>query len=111
MKKIICLACACAALLTAYCGKDYRPYLVGKWDAGKAALGSEMIVTVKGDGTLTAEITNKDIQPVTAKYTIVGDEFTIMFPKLPLSYKIVYLDKERLVMKSKYARITWMRLK
>lgn len=110
MKKIITLSAVCFTLFFATCAKNYSRDIVGKWDAGKAALNSSITVTIRGDSTMTAEMSNLDMKPVNATYAIVKDKFIIKFPSFVMSYKIIKLDRKVLVMKSKFGRITWNRL-
>jgi hypothetical protein len=110
MKKIILISAVSLALLIASCGKDFSKDIIGRWDAGKAALSSTITVTISSDSTLKAEISNLDMKPVNATYTIVKDKFIIKFPSFVMSYKIIKLDKKVLIMKSKFGRITWKRL-
>lgn len=110
MKKIVTLSAVCLALLFASCAKNYSRDIVGKWDAGKATLNSTMTITVRGDSTMTAEMSNLDMKPVNATYVIVKDKFIIKFPSFVLTYKIIKLDRKVLVMKSKFGKITWNRL-
>jgi hypothetical protein len=109
MKKIFLISAVGLALLLASCGKDYSRDIIGRWDAGKAALNSTITVTIRANSTMTAEISNLDMKPVNATYTIVKDKFIIKFPSFVMSYKIIRLDKKVLVMKSKFGRITWNR--
>lgn len=97
-------------LVVLSCAKDYRHDLVGRWNAGKATLNNDILVTVRADGTITAQVTNAGMKPVNASYTIVGDRLTIVFPSYSLSYRIVSIDNASLVMKSRYGKITWKRL-
>ena len=110
MKKIFLISAIGLALLIASCGKNYSKDIIGRWDAGKAALNSTITVTIRGDSTLKAEISNLDMKPVNATYTVVKDKFIIKFPSFVMSYKIINLDRKVLVMKSKFGRITWNRL-
>jgi hypothetical protein len=110
MKKVLMLSAVGLALLFLSCAKNYSKDIVGKWDAGKASLNSTITVTIRGDSTMTAEMSNLDMKPVNATYAIVKDKFIIRFPSFVLSYKIIKLDRKVLVMKSKFGRITWNRL-
>jgi hypothetical protein len=110
MKKVFLISAVGLALLIASCGKDFSKDIIGRWDAGKAALSSTITVTISSDSTLKAEISNLDMKPVNATYTIVKDKFIIKFPSFVMSYKIIKLDKKVLIMKSKFGRITWKRL-
>jgi hypothetical protein len=101
----------CITLLAVSCARDYSKDLVGKWNAGKASQNSEIIVEIRADKTLTAMITHADIKPVIAAYTVEKDRLSIKFPQFDMSYRIVKLDKDVMVMKSKFGRITWNRLK
>ncbi len=110
MKKIFLLPAICLVLFLASCAKNYSRDIIGKWDAGKASLNSTITVTIRGDSTMTAEMSKLDMKPVNATYTIVKDKFIIKFPSFVLTYKIIKLDRKVLVMKSKFGRITWNRL-
>ncbi|OHD63350.1 MAG: hypothetical protein A2176_00130 [Spirochaetes bacterium RBG_13_51_14] len=110
MNRFFNLLIVIAICTVASCGRDYRKAIIGRWDAGKATLESRILVTIRGDGTLTAEITNSDIKPLAGTYQIDKDRINIKFPRLDMSYRIVTLDKKVLVMKWKYAKITWLRL-
>jgi hypothetical protein len=111
LKKILCLFAAGLVVFTFSCVKDYSKSIIGKWDAGKASMDKTMIVEIQGDGNLLAHITHADMKPVRATYTIDNNRFEMKFPGFSLSYKIIQLDDSVLVMKSKYSRITWKRLK
>lgn len=112
MKKILVISVMGAALFLVSCAKDYSKDLVGKWNAGKASFNNnDLLVTIRPDNTLVAEITNADIKPVHATYTLNKEKFVIKFTKFDLSYKIIKMEKDVLVMNSRYGRITWNRLK
>jgi len=110
MKKLLILSAVGLALLFDSCAKNYSRDIIGTWDAGKATLNSTITVTIRGDSTMTAEMSNLDMKPVKATYAIVKDKFIIKFPSFVMSYKIIKLDRKVLVMKSKFGRITWNRL-
>ncbi len=112
MEKIIIIPLIGAAFFFASCTRDYQKDLVGKWHAGKASFNNnDLMVTIRADNTLTAQITNSDMKPVQSTYTVKKDRFVIKFSGFDMSYKIIRLDKDTLVMKSRYGRITWKRLK
>jgi hypothetical protein len=111
LKKILYVSAAGLVLFSFSCGRDYGRAIIGRWDAGKASLDKTMIVDIQGGGNLTAHITNADMKPVKATYTIEKNRFEIKFPGFSLSYHIIQLDDSVLVMKSKYSKITWKRLK
>jgi len=111
MKKIACASIAALMLVAVSCKKDYRKDIVGKWDAGKATLESEIFVTIQADGTLTTMISGIGMKPMSGTWQLNSDHVTFKFPGLELSYRILELDDKILVMKWKYARITWHRMK
>lgn len=111
MKKIACLSLAVLVLTAVSCKKDYRKAIVGEWNAGKATLENDIRVTVRADGTMTSWITKSDMKPLNGTWHIEGDNVTFKFPRLDLPYRILKLDEQVLVMKWKYAKITWHRLK
>ncbi len=111
MKKTGCIVALLFFTITLSCTKDYRKAVVGKWNAGMATMKSDMIVTIKDDGTFTAEISGYDMKPVPGTYRFKNERIYFSFPKIVLSYRIISLEGDTLVMKSKYARITWQRLK
>ncbi|MBN2158570.1 MAG: hypothetical protein JW807_04175 [Spirochaetes bacterium] len=111
MKKIFSLITAALLLVVSSCSKDYSRDLVGRWNAGKATLNSDIMVTIRDNGTLTAQITNTEMKPADASYLVRKDRLTIVFPRYSLSYKILSLDDKKLVMRSRFGRITWTRLK
>ncbi|MBN1497142.1 MAG: hypothetical protein JXA07_10270 [Spirochaetes bacterium] len=112
MKKAIIITMISMALLAVSCARNYSKDLVGKWYAGKATFNNnDLMVTIKPDGALVAEITNADVRPVNATYTLERDKLVIKFTGFDLSYRIKELDKDLLVMESRYGRITWKRIK
>jgi uncharacterized protein (TIGR03066 family) len=109
-KRTIVTALAVAMAFTA-CSRDYNKDLIGTWDAGKATLEKNMTVVIKGDGTMTAEIKDLDMKPIKGTYELDGDKLVFRLSLLNLSYTITKLDRKVLVMKNKYARITWNRIR
>lgn len=111
MKKIAFLSLSLLVLSAVACTKDYRKAIVGEWDAGKATQENEIRVTIRADGTMTSWITKSDMKPLNGTWAIDGDHVTYRFPRLDLSYRIIRLDDKVLVMKWKFAKITWHRMK
>ena len=111
MKKIACVSIAALMLTAVSCKKDNRTALVCEWDAGKATMQNNIRVTVRADGTMTSWITRSDMKPLNGTWSVEGDNVTFKFPRLDLSYRILKLDDQVLVMKWKFAKITWHRLK
>ena len=111
MKKVILITILAAMVALTACSKDYSRDIIGTWDAGRATLEKNMTVVIKGGGTLTAEIKDLGMKPVKGTYALDGNNVVFSFSSLKLSYKILTLDKKTLVMKHKYARITWKRIK
>jgi hypothetical protein len=111
MKKLAYLSIAALMLVTVSCKKDYRKAIVGEWNAGKATLQNDIRVTVRADGTITSRITKSEMKPLNGTWLIEGDNVTFKFTRLDLSYRILTLDDQVLVMKWKFAKITWHRIK
>lgn len=111
MKKLAYLSIAALMLVTVSCKKDYRNAIVGEWDAGKATRENDIRVTVRADGTMTSWVTRSDMKPLNGTWLLEGDNVTFKFPRLDLSYRIITLDDQVLVMKWKFAKITWRRMK
>ncbi|MBN2078181.1 MAG: lipocalin family protein [Spirochaetes bacterium] len=111
MKKTGCIALLVFISFALSCAQDYRKGVVGKWNAGMATTEKDMVVTIRGDGTFTAEIMGHDMKPAPGTYRINRGRIYFSFPKIELHYKIISLDEETLVMSSKYARLTWHRVK
>ncbi len=111
MKKVIIISILSVAALFTACGRDYSRDLVGTWDAGKATLEKNMTVVIKGDGTLTAEIRDLNMKPLRGTYHLDGNRLVFKLSLFDLSYRIDKLDREVLVMRNQYARITWNRIK
>jgi hypothetical protein len=110
MKKILIFAAIAITMAIAGCSRDYSKELVGTWDAGKATLEKNMTVIIKGDGTMSAEIKDLGMKPVKGTYNLKGNNVVFKLPAFDLSYRIVKLNREVLVMKYRDARITWNRL-
>lgn len=111
MKNSIIVALLALTVIAVACSRDYRTDLIGTWDAGKATLDKNMTVVIKDDGTMTAEITDLNMKPIKGTYRLDRDKIVFKFPTIDLSYTIVKLDRQVLVMKWNYARITWHRIK
>ncbi|HOT44170.1 MAG TPA: hypothetical protein PLM53_19250 [Spirochaetota bacterium] len=110
MKHGIVVSALTVALAFAACSRDYSKDLVGTWDAGKATLEKNMTVVIKSDGTMTAEIKDLDMKPIKGTYRLDGNSLVFKLSLFNLSYTISRLDRKVLVMKNKYARITWNRI-
>jgi hypothetical protein len=111
MKKLAFLSLAALMLVTVSCKKDYRTAIVGNWDAGKATLDNEILVTIRADGTITTVITKSGMKPLNGTWLLDGDHVTFKFPRLELPYRILTCDDRVMVLKWKYAKITWHRIK
>lgn len=111
MKKAVCVSLAVLALVAVSCKKDYRTAIVGNWDAGKATLHNEILVTIRADGTLTTMISKSGMKPMNGTWAVDDDRVVFKFPGLDLSYRILRLDDSVMVMKWKFAKITWHRMK
>jgi hypothetical protein len=110
MKKLALLSMALLVFAVVSCKKDFRTVIVGEWNAGKATQENDIRVTVRADGTITSWITKTDMKPMNGTYLVEGDRVTFKFPRLDLSYRILQLDDKILVMKWKFAKITWHRI-
>jgi hypothetical protein len=111
MKRIACLSLTLFVLTVVSCKKDYRKDIVGNWDAGKATQKNEILVTIRPDGSLTSMITESGMKPMNGTWIVEGDNVTFRFPGLDLSYRILTLNESVMVMKWKFAKITWHRMK
>lgn len=110
MKKTVYIILLALPVFVLTCGQNYQKGVVGKWNAGKATSDKDMIVTIRGDGTFTAEIMGYDMKPAPGTYRINKGRIYFSFPKIDLHYRIIKLDDRTLVMHSKYARLTWHRV-
>jgi hypothetical protein len=110
MKQSIIVSALAMAVLMSACSKDYSRDIVGTWNAGKATLEKNMTVVIKNDGTMTAEIKDLDMKPIKGSYRLDGNSVVFKLSRINLPYRIVKLDRKVLVMKNKYARITWNRI-
>ncbi len=111
MKRTIIISVIAIAVACTACSRNYDTDLVGTWDAGKATLDKNMTVVINGDDTLTAEIKELGMKPINGSYHLDNNKILFKFSTIELSYRIVKLDRKVLVMKNKYARITWNRIK
>jgi hypothetical protein len=93
------------------CSGDYGRDIVGTWDAGKAAPGKRIVVTIGADGSIKAAITNSDMRPVSGTYTIKKNSLLIKLPNMALPYEIVKLEGNKLYLASEDRRITWTRMR
>ncbi len=110
MKRYMIIPALAMAVIFVTCAKDYSRDIIGTWNAGKATLDKDMTVVINGDGTLTAEIKDLSTKPIKGTYHIDKDVVEFKLPSIVLTYRILKLDRKVLVMKWKYARITWNRI-
>ncbi|OHD70613.1 MAG: hypothetical protein A2W19_03500 [Spirochaetes bacterium RBG_16_49_21] len=111
MKKIFCISVVSFFVLITACAVDYRKAIIGTWDAGKASRESRIVVSIDGNGSLTAALTNTDMRPIKGAYEIDKNRLVIKLSNMTLSYEIVKVVGNKLVMSSDERRITWTRIK